>query len=287
MTKLRSLLSFPGIIIMESKLRSSQWAGRFKWWTLLLVLLVSFFVSGCVRSDLTLQFRGQSGGQIVEHLALADQVTAVSGATAKTWFNRIERQVRQLGGKTKRLANRELAVTIPFGTAADLEAKLNRFLALSEPLSANPSAAPQSQDPLIHSDLKLTQQNWLLLIRNRLSLDLDLRSLGVQSLNGEPLLSPDALLNLTFALDTPWAARGLATQPSLSEGVIPAARQQGKTLVWTLQPGQLNHLEAVFWYPSSVGIGAIGIALLVIVGSYLKYRVFSPPAQPTSTESLS
>jgi len=271
---------------MESKLRSGQWTWRLKGWILLLVLLTSLLVSGCVRSDLTLQFRGQSGGQIVEHLTLADQVTAVSGATAKTWFNRVERQARRLGGKTKRLGNRELAVTIPFGTAADLEAKLEQLLTFSEPLTADRSATPQAQEPLIQADLKLTQQNWLLLIRNRLRLDLDLRSLGVQSLNGEPLLSPDALLNLTFQLETPWAARPL-TQQALAEGVTPAARQQGHTLVWTLEPGQMNHLEAVFWYPSTVGIGAIVIVLLVAAGSYLKYRVFSPAAHAVPTEPLS
>lgn len=271
---------------MESKLRSGQWTWRLKGWILLLVLLASLLVSGCVRSDLTLQFRGQSGGRIVEHLTLADQVTAVSGVTAKNWFNRIERQARQLGGKTKRLSNRELAVTIPFGTAADLEAKLDQLLTLSEPLTASRSTTPQAQEPLFHAALKLTQQNWLLLIRNRLRLDLDLRSLGVQSLTGEPLLSPDALLNLTFALETPWAARALPTQQSLPEEIIPAADHQGQVLTWTLQPGHVNHLEAVFWYPSTVGIGAIVIALLVIAGAYLKYRVFSPPAQPHGTAVL-
>lgn len=253
---------------------------------MLLVLLACLLISGCVRSDLTLQFRGQSGGRIVEHLTLSDQVTAVSGTTAKTWFKRIERQVRQLGGRTRRLANQELAITIPFGTAADLETKLSRLLTLSEPLNAGRSATLQSQ-LLIHSDLKLTQQNWLLLIRNRLRLDLDLRSLGVQGLNGEPLLSPDALLDLTFALETPWTARVLTTQQPRPEGMTPAARQQGKTLVWTLQPGQVNHLEAVFWYPSSVGMGAVIIVLLVGAGSYLKYRVFSPTANPSPTEQLS
>jgi hypothetical protein len=111
------------------------------------------------------------------------------------------------------------------------------------------------------------------LIRNHLTLDLDLRSLGVQSLNGQTLLSPDALFNLTVQLVTPWGARS-----STSPQAIPPTANQDQHLAWTLQPGQLHRLEATFWYPSTLGIGTLVIIGLVAAGAYLKYKVLSPGA---------
>jgi hypothetical protein len=54
--------------------------------------------------------------------------------------------------------------------------------------------------------------------------------------------------------------------------------------MWTLKPGQLNHLEAVFWLPSPLGIGTLVIVLLVLGGFYLKYKslpgVVTKPVAP-------
>lgn len=249
-------------------------SGRFL--SLLLVLLIALLLSGCLRSDLSLQFRGESGGQIIEHLRLSDQVTAVSGGTAKAWFSQIERQTRRLGGKIKRLSSREIEVTIPFGTIADLEAKLDEFLTFSEPKSSGRGAVADLSPPLIQSHLNMKQQNFLLLVRNRLALDLDLRSLGVQSFSGETLLSPEPLFDLTVRLQTPWGSRSVSLPPSTAGAITPPVSQQGQTLAWTLQPGQLNHLEAIFWYPSGLAIGSIVIVLVIAGGFYLRYNRWSP-----------
>lgn len=242
---------------------------RPKVWMLLVILLATLLVSGCVRSDLAIEFRGQSGGQIVEHIRLADQVTAISGTTAKGWFEQIEQRAKQLRGKTKRLSNQEIEVVIPFGNGADLEAKLNQFLNPPPPAATGKTANPPTL-PLIQSQLDVRQQNFLLVMRNRLRYELDLRSLGVQSPNGEVLLSPNSLFELTFKLQTPWGARRLDAFPA-------NVTQAGNTLTWTPQPGELNHLETAFWYPSALGIGAVLISLLALGGFYLKYRVLSPP----------
>ena len=41
---------------------------------------------------------------------------------------------------------------------------------------------------------------------------------------------------------------------------------------WQLKPGELNHLDAIFWLPNPLGIGAILIILISCGGYYLKYR---------------
>ena len=87
---------------------------------------------------------------------------------------------------------------------------------------------------------------------------MDLRPLALNGPDGEPLASPGSLLGLEFQLQTPWGAS--VTAPGLP------LQRQGNTLTWTLQPGQLNHLEADFWIPSPIGLGALGIGLLLVLG---------------------
>ncbi len=279
--------------------KSNRRLSRF--WVLFIALLAALLLSGCVHADLEINFRGQSGGEIVQHIKLA-QLTTVSSSAAQDWFDGIKRRARQLRGKANR-SDQEIEVTIPFGSPADLEAKVNQLLNPADvkipsrniaPATATGETAsaanPELQLPLVQSHLKVKQQNFLFFLRNRLIYDLDLRSLGVQSANGNLLFSPDSLLELEFKLRTPWVARSInsrteAASPEVGRqprgatevrgrgGSRIAPTQQGQQLVWMLQPGQLNHLEAVFWFPSPIGIGAAAIALLVAGGIYVKYRL--------------
>jgi hypothetical protein len=84
------------------------------------------------------------------------------------------------------------------------------------------------------------------------------------------LLSPGGLLELDFSLNTPWGAESIET---VAGALVPASYSDGKQLVWKLKPGEINYLEAVFWVPSPVGIGAVIIAFLVFVGIGLKYQL--------------
>lgn len=249
------------------RLLRSQWA--------LFVLLLAVVLSGCVNAELGINFKGQTGGEIVQHIKLADPLTTFNGATTQEWFDKIKQRTRQLQGKAKQVSAQEIAVTIPFSSGTDLEAKLNQFLS-DEFTSGQPTNTNAQLEPLLQSHLTVTQQNFLLLVRHHLSFDLDLRSLGIQSLQGNLLLSPEALVKLEFSLSTPWGARSL----SMGKDVNTGPRQQIGPLVWTLQPGQLNHLEAAFWFPSPLGVGAVVIALFVAAGTYLKYGLFAPA--PTS-----
>jgi len=259
--------------------QSSQWRSRL--WVLLVLLLASLLLSGCVKSDLAINFQGQSGGEIVQRLQLSDQLTTLNGSTTQQWFRTIKRQARQLQGRVKQ-SEQEIRVVIPFNNGADLQAKLNQFLTAA--FEAPELAGTDSQLPLFQSHLAVKQQNFLFLFRNRLTYDLDLRSLGVQSPNGNLLLSPEPLLELTFRLNTPWGAKSVNPDNSSVESPTPEVEPQG--LVWHLQPGQLNHLEAVFWYPSPIGIGAVVIALLSVGGRYLKYG-YRPTAATGSSAPTS
>lgn len=249
------------------------------------ILLVSLLLSGCVNYDVGINFEGTHRGTIVQQIELEERLTNFSGAQVQEWLKSIERRARQLQGKSERLSERELRVTIPFSSGAELESKFNQFFNPIERKQQMPPKAAQALDlPTFDSKFHLEQGNFLLVERNYLSYDLDLRSLGVLSNDGKVLVSPGSLLDLRFSLESPWGARSVNRAIDMPR---PETYEGGQQLVWTLQPGQVNHLEAVFWLPNPLGIGTVAIALLVLVGFYLKYKSFPwsvppnvPPAVP-------
>lgn len=236
-----------------------------------LILLSSLLLSGCVQYQVGVNFDHPNHGEIVQHIKLGDRLVSFSGESASAWLSSIERRARQLQGKAKRLSNEEIAVTIPFNNGAELEEKFNTFF---NPTGKKTDVTVEGSDlPQIDSHLSLNQNNLLLLVRNRLSYDLDLRSLELISTNSNLQITPGSILEFEFSLNTPWGARSiespLAIQPE----------KQGQQLVWKLQPGELNHLEAVFWLPSPLGIGTVVIALFVAAGIYLRYKFMPDPTE--------
>jgi len=233
------------------------------------MLLAALLLSGCVKYDLGVNFEGQHRGELVQHIKLGEQLTNFSSSQAQDWLKSIEQRARQLQGKTKRLSDQELLVTIPFSTGAELESKFNQFFNPVAKKASQPATNTELDLPSLNSKLSLTQSNLLLFVRNKLSYDLDLRSLGVISSNGSVIVSPGSLFDLEFSLQAPWGIRSVEKG---TDAIKPTVSNKGHRLVWTLQPGQVNHLEAVFWLPSPIGIGTLVIALLVIGGFYLKYQ---------------
>lgn len=227
-------------------------------------------LSGCVKYDLGVNFDNPNRGEIVQHIKLGERLTSFSGDSAQEWLNSIERRARQLQGKTKRLSNQEITVRIPFNNGAELEKKFNEFF---NPVERKNSEAATSELPNIDSRLKLNQNNLLVLLRNRLSYDLDLRSLSLISTNSNLLVNPNSILELEFSLNTPWGARSVEK----SENAVSPQSQNGQHLVWTLKPGELNHVEAVFWLPNPLGIGTVVIILFVAGGMYLRYNFMPDP----------
>ncbi|MCW6051187.1 DUF3153 domain-containing protein [Microcoleus sp. A2-C5] len=236
------------------------------------VLCLLTLVTGCVQYDVGVNFESQTRGEIVQHIKLGERLTSFSSETVRDWLKSVEQRVRLLDGKTKRLSETEVMVTIPFNNGAELEDKFNQFYNPIAQTNKSRVASPLETDlPKFESHLNVKQNNLLLVLRNRLSLELDLRSLSLLSSNGSPLLSPGGLLELDFSLNTPWGAENIET--TVAGALVPQSYQQGKQLVWKLKPGELNYLEATFWIPSPVGIGALIIALFVAAGIAVKYQI--------------
>jgi hypothetical protein len=232
-------------------------------------LCVWLLISGCIQSTTEINFAGQSGGEIVEHIKLAG---AVQGLTDQSWLEKVQQQARRVGGQTQRPNPQQLDVVIPFDNGPDLARKLNQFVQPVSTVKGTANRGQVSSLPNVPATLTVTQQNFLLLLRNHFTYDVDLRSLGIQSTNGDVLLSPSSLVDLQLSLQTPWGARSIKRKSTDTTQINPTVIRQGKTLLWKLQPGYLNHLEAAFIYPSPVGWGAIAIILLVSAGLWYQNR---------------
>lgn len=236
------------------------------------VLCLLTLVTGCVQYDVGVNFQSQTRGEIVQHIKLGEKLASFSSETVGDWLNSVEQRVRLLNGKTKRLSETEVMVTIPFNNGAELQNKFNKFYnPIAQTTKNHPVASKLETDlPKFESHMDVKQNNLLLVLRNRLSLELDLRSLSLLSSNGSLLLSPGGLLELEFSLNTPWGAESMET---VAGAIVPEIYREGKQLVWKLKPGEINYLEATFWIPSPVGIGALIIALFVAAGVALKYQI--------------
>ncbi|MBW4441524.1 MAG: DUF3153 domain-containing protein [Plectolyngbya sp. WJT66-NPBG17] len=231
--------------------------------------------SGCINYDVGIQFDSPNRGAIVQRIQLDDRLMTFTSGTAQTWLANINQRVRRLQGKTRKLSNQTVLATIPFSNGQDLEKKFNQYFSVE--LAAKIRNKKPLELPKIDSKLQVKQANFLLFERTRLIYDVDLRSLGVSAPDGNVLVNPNSLLELQFSLDAPWGARSLTRTKN---GAIIPARRNGKQLIWTLQPGQQNHIETAFWMPSPLGIGTAIVLAIVAVGIYFKNQQLPPAAKP-------
>jgi hypothetical protein len=229
-------------------------------------LLLLTFLTGCVRYDVGVNFDNQQKGEIVQYVKIGEQFTSFNQSEAKKWLSSIENRAQALHGSIERTSPQEITVTIPFGNGKELAAKFNSFF--NPESSTKFKALPKGNLDLVqlNSQMSLNQKNLLLFERDRLSLNVDLRALGVLSSQGKLIVSPGSLIDLKFQLRTPWGGRSLISSDALR------AEKLGNLLIWQLEPGQINHIEAVFWIPSYLGLGTVAIAALMIAGFYLKYK---------------
>lgn len=235
------------------------------------VLLASLLLSGCVKYDMAVSFNNENSGAIVQRIELGEQIASFSKAQVTEWVKNIEKRAKQLQGNTKRLSGETILVTIPFSGGPELLAKYDQFFNPGTEEKSPSQTGDTVSLPSIDSKLNLKQLNFFVVQRNQLSYELDLRSLAVMSSDGNAIISPASLLNLQFSLQTPWGAKPASAGINT---VTPQIYDNGRKLLWNLDPGELNHLEVIFWVPSPVGIGTIAIIAIVLVGYYLKYQSF-------------
>jgi Protein of unknown function (DUF3153) len=236
---------------------------------LALALMASLALSGCVKYDVSLTFDNSNSGELIQHIKLGDRLTSFSGDSVQEWLNSIERRARKLEGKAKRISPDDVIVTIPFNSSKELETKFNQFFNPNRNANLKADKTQSESDiPDIQSLLRVDQNNFLLAVRNKLTYDIDLTSLGFISNQNSSLANSGSIIDLEFALKTPLGAKNLEI-PEIENPLV-LDKQSNRQFVWHLQPGQLNHIEVVFWLPSPLGIGSLLIIIIVGVGIYLR-----------------
>jgi Protein of unknown function (DUF3153) len=221
--------------VMPTTTNKRSWGQTIRGWVV--VLLTSLCLSGCVRYDVGVTFDSQTHGEIVQQIRLSQRLTNFSQITVQEWLDSIDRRARSLHGRTKRINDRELTVKIPFNNGAELVEKFNGFFNPTAAETDLEKTASTSEFPQLGANLNLKQNNAFVALRNRLSVDLDLRGLvAIADAENTVEIGTDSLFDIDFSLDT--------------------------------------HFEVVFWVPSPIGIGAISIVLLIVVGHFLKHRIF-------------
>lgn len=242
---------------------------------ILAILLMVFLLSGCVESEVDIRFDRANRGAIIHHIYLGERIQRLNSASIQSWVKTIEHEADRLGGRVQRSPESGLTVTIPFTSGDELEKKFNRFFGST--LGVGLPGSDGTDLPPIASHLQVTHNNFLVVERHRLRYDVDLRSLGVASSQGQLVVSPLALIQLGFQIEAPWAVHSL-TQADM---IAPSESQSTQFAQWQLIPGEQNSLEAVCWLPNPLGIGAIAIVVLVWLGWFLK-QAQTPAEMPSN-----
>jgi Protein of unknown function (DUF3153) len=226
----------------------------------ILFCTMAIALSGCVEYDTGVNFSSLNEGEIVQHIQLGEQLNSFSQTAVKTWITSIEERTKQAEGKIERISDREFKVIIPFNNAQELVTKIDRYF--------NPTPVNTEDGQKFNAHMQIEQNNFLLVVRNHLIYDVDLRSLSIHANDPKVAVSSPKIVDLNFRLQSPWGVNNI-DQPG---NIIGVKTMQDQQMSWELKPGELNHLDAIFWLPNPLGIGAILIILISGGGYYLKYR---------------
>jgi hypothetical protein len=242
----------------------------------ILFCAIAIALSGCVKYDTGVNFSSLNYGEIVEHIQLGEQLNSFSQNAVQTWIASIDRRTKQAQGHLERLNDREFQAVIPFNNAQDLVTKIDRYF--------NPDPTTTAPGSKFNSHMQIDQSNFLLMVRSHLIYDIDLRSLSLAK--SEPLpsqrplgtrietndpkvsVASDNFADLDFSLQSPWGVKNVDAPGN----IVGVKTINDRQMTWQLEPGKLNHLDAIFWLPNPLGIGAIFIILISVGGYYLKYR---------------
>ena len=244
------------------------------------ILCLLSLLTGCVDYDVGINFDSPYDGTIVQHIQVGEQISSLNQPELKQWLNSIEERAHKLQGKVKRISSQELAITIPFTNGKELVDEFNQFFYGDASTATSSSSTETTDSGTLNSKISLKQSNLLLVERNHLYLTVDLRALDTISAQNKIAVKSNSFINLTFQLNAPWIAHSLKGRNLLA----PTNDTPGK-LIWQLQPGQINQIEAIVWLPSPLGIGTAIVLVLMIAGFYVKYRHF-PGIAPATTQSV-
>ena len=244
------------------------------------ILCLATLLTGCVDYDVGVKFTTPYKGEITQHIKVSEQLTSLAPSESRKWLNSIEKRSRELKGNVKKLNAEELLLTIPFSNGAELRQKFNQLFQTSIVPNAT---IPQGKADLIqlNSQVSLNQNNLVFVERNSIDLAIDLRALEVLTKQDKITIAADSLADLEFQLNTPWIAYSISD----SDYLQPRKDTLKKGLVWQLHPGEMNHIKAVFWLPSPIGIGTGIIILLMLLGFLFKYRHFPGVARSLDSGS--
>lgn len=195
---------------------------------LLVLLLLSSLLGGCVEVHTDLRFAGPG------RLQVSQELRSPSGVPGP-WQQRLTALLSREGYRSRSV-----------GAATRLEGPVQPAQMALQGLSESFREAARLADlPLPPPRIELRERNWLLGVRQRLSLDVDLRNL--------PTLPG---LSLTLDLDPVRSGAIAQASPNRPEPVG-AWRQR-----WALRPGSINTLVVQSWRWSPLGLGAALIAPL-------------------------
>jgi Protein of unknown function (DUF3153) len=224
----------------------------------ILFCIIAIGLSGCVKYDTGVTFSSLNYGEIVEHIQLGEQLNSFNRQAVKTWIASIEQRTKQAEGKIERISDREFQITIPFNNVQELVSKIDRYF--------NPTPVNQGDRPTFNAHMKINQSNFLVVVRNQLIYDIDLRSLT--SSDSQTAVGSQNFVDLNFRLQSPWGVKN----SDATKNIVGVKAPNKNRVQWQLKPGELNHLDAIFWLPNPLGIGAVLIILISGGGYYLKYR---------------
>lgn len=243
---------------------------------LILVAVLALLAGGCLDTDVAIRFTDANHGQIEERIVLSDRLSQLNADAMESWKSQIEQQARQMGGSVRE-SDGDVLLKVPFFNNRDLTEKFNRLVS---GFQVGPQGALPEQGQSVARLTATRDCNVLVAQRNRLSLDVDLRSLQQVSQAGMQLRQINGLLDGTLRLSAP-SPIVKANEPSLLSCLFDGAANRlalvqpnnpsgGRALEWRIDPERANHLDVAFWVPNPLGVGAILIAILVGVGLILQ-----------------
>jgi hypothetical protein len=225
----------------------------------ILCCVLAIALSGCVKYDTGVNFYGLNDGEIVEHIQLGEQLSSFSQSAVQKWVASIEERAKQAQGRIERITDRKFQVIIPFNNAQELVTKIERYF--------NPESATTETRSKLKSRMQIEQSNFLVAVKNHLIYDIDLSALSIVTTDPKISVGSANTIDLNFSIQSPWGVKDVGTSNIASVKSI-----SDRQITWQLKPGELNHLDAIFWLPNPLGIGALIIMLISLAGYYLKYR---------------